>query len=363
MITTIIQEAVMSWLNQTKKTSLSIDISATSIKLLELIQKSDTYRVERFSIVSLPPEAASQKKVSPILLADGIKNALRKSGSTLKKAIVAVTESAIMTKTISLPASLTDDEIEEELIMTADQYLPYSLDDLNFDFEIQGINKNKPELVDVLLVASRKENVDERIEALSLAGLKATIVDVEGYAVENAYSLISPPLSDTNSDQTIAIIDIGSTMTSLTILYNGKSIYTRGQSFGGKQLTEEIQRHYGLSYEKAGLAKKQGGLPDNYTETILEPFQKSLVQQIQRALQSFTSSNSNRSLDGMILAGGCASMLGIDKLVGKHLNMPVNIANPFINMSLSPHIDKQSLYQEAPSLMLACGLALRGFDV
>ncbi len=352
----------MSWFNRTKKASLSIDISATSIKLLELKHLENAYQVERFSIISLPSDAASQKKVSPTILADGIKKALRNSGSSLKQAVVAVTESAIMTKTISLPAALTDDEMEEELIMTADQYLPYSLDDLNFDFEVQGINKLKPEMVDVLLVASRRENVDDRIEALSLAGLKASIVDVEGYAIENAYSILSTSFSDTNIDQTIAIVDIGSTMISVTILYNGKVIYTRGQSFGGKQLTEEIQRHYGLTYEKAGLLKRQGGLPDNYTETILDPFQKSLVQQIQRALQAFASSNTNRSLNGMILAGGCALLPGIDKLVESHLNIPINIANPFSNMSQSQYINTQSLYQNAPSLMLACGLALRGLD-
>ena len=362
IIDTIKQEAPMSWFNRTKKASLGIDISATAIKLLELIRTDNSYQVAHFSIVSLPQNSASQKRISTTVIADSIKKALKKSGSSLKHAVVAVTESAIMTKTISLPASLTDDEMEEELIMTADQYLPYSLDDLNFDFEVHGINKHNPEMVDVFLVASRRENVDERIEALSLAGLKATIVDVESYAMENAFSMLSPPFLNPSNDQTIAIVDIGSTITSLIILYNGKVIYTRSQSIGGKQLTEEIQRHYGLTYENAGLAKKQGGLPDNYTETILYPFQKSLIQQIQRSLQSFTSSNTYKSIDGIILAGGCASMPDIDQLIQSHLNIPVNIANPFLNMPLSNNINAQSLHPEAPSLMLACGLALRGFE-
>jgi type IV pilus assembly protein PilM len=352
----------MSWFNRTKKASLGIDISATAIKLLELIRTDNSYQVAHFSIVSLPQNSASQKRISTTVIADSIKRALKKSGSSLKHAVVAVTESAIMTKTISLPASLTDDEMEEELIMTADQYLPYSLDDLNFDFEVHGINKHNPEMVDVFLVASRRENVDERIEALSLAGLKATIVDVESYAMEHAFSMLSPTFLNPSNDQTIAIVDIGSTITSLIILYNGKVIYTRSQSIGGKQLTEEIQRHYGLTYENAGMAKKQGGLPDNYTETILYPFQKYLIQQIQRSLQSFTSSNTYKNIDGIILAGGCASMPDIDQLIQSHLNIPVNIANPFLNMPLPHHINAQSLYPEAPSLMLACGLALRGFE-
>jgi len=352
----------MSWFNRTQKASLSIDISVSAIKLLELSRTGNGYRVEHFSIISLPHDFAMQKKISSTILAEGIKKAWEESGSTLKQAVVAVSESAIMTKTISLPASLTDDEIEEELIMSADQYLPYSLDDLYFDYAVQNINKNNPEMVDVLLVASRRENVDNRIEALSLAGLKASIVDVEAYAMRNAFSILPTPSPDINVDKTIALIDIGSTITSLTILYNGDVIYTGSQSVGGKQLTEEIQHHYNISYEKAGLAKKQGGLPDNYDELILYPFQKLLVQKIQRALQAFTSSNTNRSIDRILLAGGCASMTNIDKVVESHLNIPVKIANPFINMSLSQHIDLQAFYQKAPSLMLACGLALRGFD-
>ncbi|RIZ65369.1 MAG: pilus assembly protein PilM [Methylococcales bacterium] len=353
----------MSWFNRTKKSSLGIDISGTTIKLLELKRTGNSYQVAHFSIVSLPPDSSSQKRISTSLIAEGIIKALKKSGSSSKQAVVAVTESAIMTKTLSLTASLTDDEMENELILTADQYLPYSLDELNFDFEVQGINQHNTELVDVLLVASRRENVDDRIEALALAGLKASIVDVEGYALENAFSILSTSfLNPDKDDHTIAIVDIGSTLTSLTILNNGKVIYTRSQSIGGKQLTEEIQRHYGLTYEDAGLAKKQGGLPDNYQETILQPFQKSLIQQIQRSLQSFNSSGTSKNIDGIILAGGCASMIDLDLLIQSQLNIPVNIANPFLNMQLSKQVNAKSLYQDSPSLMLACGLALRGFE-
>ena len=352
----------MSWFNRTKKASLSIDISGAAIKLLELTRTGSGIRVEHFSIISLPNDFASQKKISSHILAESIKKAIKESGSKLKQAVVAVTEAAIMTKTINLPASLKDDEIEEELIMTADQYLPYSLDDLYFDYEVQSTNKLNPDMVDVLLVASRRENVDERIEALSLAGLKASIVDVESYAMKNAFSILTTTLPDKKDNQTIAIVDIGSTMTSLTVLFRGEVIHTSSQSFGGKQLTEEIQRQYNISYENADLGKKTGNLPANYIEIILNPFQKSLVQKIQRALQSFTSSSTNRTIDRILLAGGGASMTNIDQLLESNLNIPVTVANPFINMSLSQHINLQALYQQAPSLMLTCGLALRGFD-
>jgi len=151
-------------------------------------------------------------------------------------------------------------------------------------------------------------------------------------------------------------------MTTLNIMHEGRAIYTREQGFGGKQLTEEIQRRYGLSYEEAGLAKRHGGLPDNYESDVLAPFKRALVQQVARSLQFFISSSANRSIDSIVLAGGCASIAGIDKLVEQELGIPALIANPFINMALSSKIKPQSLSNDASSMMIACGLALRSFD-
>jgi type IV pilus assembly protein PilM len=151
-------------------------------------------------------------------------------------------------------------------------------------------------------------------------------------------------------------------MATLNVLHDGRVVYTREQGFGGKQLTEEIQRRYGLSYEEAGLAKRHGGLPDNYTVDVLDPFKKAMVQQIQRSLQFFVSSSANRGIDSIVLAGGCASITGIDKLVEKSLGLPVYIANPFINMTLSKKIKPHALSNDAPTMMIACGLALRSFD-
>ena len=252
--------------------------------------------------------------------------------------------------------------MEEQIMIEADQYVPYSLDEVNFDFEVQCKNENNPEMVDVLLVASRRENVDDRVEALSNAGLKASIVDVEAFAMEKAFSLLSDQFADSTGDKTVAIADIGSTISTLNVLHNGKSVYTREQGFGGKQLTEEIQRRYGLSYEEAGLAKRQGGLPDNYIVDVLDPFKNAMVQQIQRSLQFFVSSSANIGIDSIVLAGGCASIPGVEGLVEKMLGVPVYIANPFINMTLSNKIKPQILSDDAPTMMIACGLALRSFD-
>jgi type IV pilus assembly protein PilM len=353
----------MSWFSHKQNTVLSIDISTAAVKMLELSRIGVRYRVDSYAIAPLPKDAVIDKNVANVnLISDTIKIALKQSGTKLKQATVAVSGSSVMTKIITMDASLSENEMEEQIMIEADQYVPYSLEEVNFDFEVQGFNENNPEMVDVLLAASRRENVDNRVEALAKAGLKTKIVDVEAFAMENAFSLIAEQFADSIEGQTVAIADIGATITTLNVLHSSRSIYTREQAFGGRQLTEEIQRRYGLSYEEAGLAKRHGGLPDNYNTDVLDPFKRAIVQQIQRSLQFFVSSSANRSIDRIILAGGCASIQSIDQLIEKNLGIPVYIANPFVNMKLSNKVKPQALSNDAPSLMIACGLALRSFD-
>ncbi len=342
---------------------LGIDISTAAVKLLELSRTGARYKVESYSVAPLPQDAIIDKNIANVeVIGEAIKAAFKQSGSRAKRACVAVAGSSVMTKIISMPASLSDAEMEEQIMVEADQYIPYSLDEVNLDFEVQGTSKNNPDMLDVLLAASRRENIEDRVAALNHAGLKAVIVDVEAFAMENAFTLLADQLPDNIENKTIAIADIGATMTALNILHNGKTIYTREQGFGGRQLTEEIQRRYGLSYEEAGLAKKHGGLPDNYINDVLEPFKKAMLQQIARSLQFFVSSSANRGIDGLILAGGCASIQGIEKLVERDLGIPSYIANPIINMALSSRVKPQSLSNDTPAMMIACGLALRSFD-
>ena len=353
----------MSWFNRGQSAVIGIDISSAAIKILELSRSNARYRVEGYAVAALPPDTVVDKNiVDTDVIAEAIKKAIKQSGIKTKLACVAVAGSSVMSKVISMPASLTEEEMEEQIMIEADQYVSYSLDEVNLDFEIQGETEDNPDMVDVLLAASRQENIEERVEALEKAGLKAHIVDVEAFAMENAFSLLLDQLPQNIEDQTIAIADIGATLSTLNIIHGGRTIYTREQPFGGKQLTEEIQRRYGLSYEEAGLAKRQGGLPDNYITDVLEPFKKAMVQQIARSLQIFVSSSSNRAVDSIVLAGGCSSITGLEKLVEQQLGISAYIANPFINMALSNKVRPQNLSNDAPSMMIACGLALRSFD-
>ncbi|RKZ35720.1 MAG: pilus assembly protein PilM [Gammaproteobacteria bacterium] len=339
---------------------IGLDVSSTAVKLLELARTGDRYRVESYSVEPLPANAEVEKNITEVeLVGESIRRAVSRSGTKNKTAAVAVAGSAVITKVITMPADLSDDDMEGQIRLEADQYIPYSLDEVNLDFEVMGPSESDPDRVDVLLAAARSENVDVRIAAAELGGLSAKIVDVEAFALENAVGLLAHDLPGTGIGQTIALVDIGATMTTLSVLSDLKIIYAREQVFGGKQLTEEIQRRYGLTYEEAGLAKRQGGLPDNYGPEVLEPFKESMGQQVSRALQFFYSSSQYGEVDRIILAGGCASIEGADEVIGQKTGAEVTVANPFANMSLSSSVRPQVLSNDAPSLMIACGLAMR----
>ena len=341
---------------------LGLDISSTSVKLLELSRDGRRYRVEAYGVTSLPPNAVVEKNINEVEgVAEAIRRVVDSSKTKIKNVAVAVAGSAVITKVIEMEKGLNEDAMETQITIEADQYIPYPLDEVAIDFEIQGPSDRSPEQVNVLLAACRKENVDLRVDALEMAGLDTTVVDVEAYAMERAFDLVADQLGY-RDDQLVAIVDVGATMTTLSVLTEGHTVYTREQLFGGKQLTEEIQRRYGLSVEEAGLAKKQGGLPDDYETEVLEPFQDAVVQQVTRSLQFFFSSSQYNEVDHIVLAGGVASMTGLSELVQDKLGTPTTIANPFANMAVASRVNAMALSNDAPALMIACGLAMRSFD-
>ncbi|MBI2970479.1 MAG: pilus assembly protein PilM [Gammaproteobacteria bacterium] len=342
---------------------LGVDISATAVKLLELSRSGSRYRVESYAVEPLPPNSVVDKNITDIdAVGEAVGRAVKKSGSKLKTAAAAVAGSSVITKIIEMPANLSDADMANQIQVEADQYIPFPLEEVALDFEVLGPNQANPDRVDVLLAASRSDNVDVRVGALGIGGLTARVIDVEAFALENSVRLIAQDQFGGGEDLIVAVADVGSSVTTFSVLEKLKIIYSREQPFGGAQLTEEIQRRYGLSYEEAGLAKKQGGLPENFVPEVLEPFKDNMAQQISRAQQFFYSSSHIANIDQLILAGGCASIEGIAELVEAKIGIPTKIANPFANMSVSSRVPAQTLGNDGPALLVSCGLALRSFD-
>ena len=339
---------------------VGLDISSSAVKLLELSRNGNRYRVESYAVEPLPPNSVVEKNITDVeAVGEAVRRAMKRSGAHTRNAAVAVAGSSVITKVIPMPNNLSDDELHSQIEMEADQYVPYPLEEVSLDFEVLGQSDNNPDTVDVLLAACRTETIDMRTAAVENGGLD---IKVEAYATENAFQLLLDQVPDHGSDKTVAVIDVGSTMTTLNVVHDSKLIYTRDQVFGGKQLTEEIMRRYGLSFEEAGMAKRQGGLPENYEPEVLEPFKEAMCQQVSRSLQFFFGSSQYNSVEQIILAGGSASVPGITDLLQERLGVETLVANPFASMSLSSRVKPQSLSNDAPALLIACGLALRSFD-
>lgn len=345
------------------KTVLGLDLSSTSVKLLELVQTSAGLRVESYAVAPLPANSIVENTISsPENVASTIELAVEKSKTKCKQGAVAVSGSAVITKVIEMDADLNDEQREYEIGRDAEQYIPFPITEVALDFEVLRELPDNPDRVDVLLAACRREVVESRSETLAMAGITAKVVDIESNAMERAFSLIREQLPNVDDSTTVAVMDIGATMTSLIVLEGGEAAYTREQLFGGQQLTEDIQRRYGLSVEEAGVAKKQGGLPDDYETEVLGPFLDNLVQQISRSLQFYSSAGGKDQVDYLVLAGGVASMAGLADLVQEKLEVPCLVANPFAEMSVSSKVNAMALSNDAPALMIACGLAMRSFD-
>jgi type IV pilus assembly protein PilM len=341
---------------------VGVDISSTAVKLLQLSRVGNRYRVEHYAVEPLPPNAVVEKNIVEVeAVGEAIKRAVARSGTRVKHAAAAVAGSSVITRVIGMPNDLEGDELESQIELEAANYVPYPIDEVNHDFEVLGPMPGSPDMVQVLLAASRSENVEVRASALELGGLTPRVMDVEAFAIENAFALLADTLSSPR-DGLVALVDSGATMTTLNVLRNGRSLYHREQVFGGKQLTDEVMRRYGLSYEEAGLAKRQGGLPESYQAEVLEPFKEAMVQQVSRLLQFFYAGSEFNRVDQIVLAGGGASIPRIAEMVEEQLGVPTTVANPLAHMTLGPRVQAHALAQDAPALMIACGLALRSFD-
>lgn len=351
----------MRLLTKSNRQLVGVDITSTSVKMVEITRQQGLFHLKNYGIEPLARGLVADKNIVEVEAVSEAVNKLYRSHSFgSKNAATAVSGAAVISKIIEMDTVMSDTEREARIRLDADQYIPYPLSEVNIDFEVLGPSATTEGQSRVLLVASRSENVEQRVEVLALGGLDAKVMDVESYAIERTFQLIVDSLP--GQPQNIALIDIGHSQTTLYIAKDGEFIYSREQLFGGSQLTESIQNRYGLTYEEATLNKRNMTLPDDYQNDVLMPFLDSIVQQITRSLQFYFSSSQSHQVDHILLSGGSASIPGLASMVEQKLGSRTSIANPFGNMTVSNHINTDALIMDAPSLMAACGLALRSFD-
>jgi type IV pilus assembly protein PilM len=343
---------------------IGADLSSSSIKMVELAEVGrGLYRVERYAIEPLPRDSVVEGNINNLdAVSDALKRCHKRLGTSIKNLALALPNAAVISKRIYVPAGQTEEELEVQVETEANQYIPFSLDEVNLDFQVLGPAPNNAEDVEVLIAASRKEKIEDRVAAAEAAGLKATVMDVDLYAAQAAFELMIGGSADEGKDENIAMVDVGATTMAVNVIRNGQSIYLREQPFGGNELTREIQNKFGLSADEAEVAKRDGGLPPEYETEILQPFVDKMGLEIARALHFFFSSTPYNQVAQIVLAGGCAAIPGADEAISRRTQVPTVVANPFVNMDVSPKVKVKSLTQDAPSLMVACGLALRRFD-
>lgn len=341
---------------------VGLDITSSSVKIVELESSGKGgYRVEHYAIEPLPRDAVVDGNIMNLeAVGECVKRAWVKSGSRIREVALALPTAAVITKKIVMPAGLREDEMESQVETEANQYIPFALDEVNLDFQVLGASATSAEDVDVLIAAARKDKVEDRVAAAQAAGLKAVVMDVESFAAEAAFTVIQQQLGNT-AGQTIALLDLGATMIKLYVLRDSQMLYTREQTFGGNLLTQEIQRHFNLSPEEAEAAKRNGGLPDNYRSDVLQPFTETLAMEIARALQFFFTSTQYNQVNQLLLAGGCAMIPGLTKIVEERVQVPAVVANSFANMAAT-NAQARTLNLYASSLVTACGLALRRYQ-
>jgi len=340
---------------------VGVDIGSSSVKLVVLSRHGSQIGLDAYAVVALPHSAVVDNHIQEIgLVAESIERGVKICGGKIGSAVTAVPSSAVIIKHMEMSNAFTEAELEDQIKVEADQFIPYSLDEVAIDFELRGPCSHNPNLNEILLVACRNQDVEQREAAINSAGLKCEVVDVDNYAVERLLPKIS------NSDDQnglVAIVDIGSSTLTLNVFRGDKIIYNREQAFGGSELTNSISQHYGMPQEEVEQALRLGEISDEVREMLVEPFKFTVSQQVSRAMQFFYSSGIQDPLSKLFLAGGTTSIAGLTDQLEEDLGLAVEMANPFMAMDIGAKVNRDRLLKDAPTLAKACGLALRSFDL
>jgi type IV pilus assembly protein PilM len=338
---------------------IGVDIGSSSVKLAAVAGSGKSAELIAYAIVSLPASAVIDGNVQePDVVAEAIERGLKISGAKQKLAVTSVPSSAVITKELQISNVFVGMELEEQVRIEADQFVPYALDEVALDFQVIGPLKGNPQLNEILLVACRRDDVSAREDALDTAGLKCAVVDVDTYVVER----VLPWLDRDKEAGTIGIVDIGASTLTLNVLRDGKVIYNREQAFGGNELTNTIHKQYGIDVAEVEKQLRMREISEEIEEMLVQPFASAVAQQVSRSLQFFYSSGARNQLDRLYLCGGVAGIDDLEAIVGTEIGVDTFIANPAAAMKVASRINPAKLEVDAPALVKAVGLALRSLE-
>ncbi|MDX8397891.1 MAG: type IV pilus assembly protein PilM [Mariprofundaceae bacterium] len=346
---------------------VAIDISSTGVKLVELSHSHSGYEIKAMAHVPLPRDAIVESTViDSMAVSQALLDVLEAAGTSTHKVAIAVSGNAVIIKNISMP-TLTELELETQIEFEADQHVPYDIEDVYLDFQILGENVDDKEQMDVVLVACKREIVDDYQLVLSEAGLEAKCVDCAVFALENAAEaagLMENDVVDSfeeDSTGAIALINIGANLMNINILQNGHMAFVRDQFYGGQNLTEEIQKEHNLSYQAAEDLKK-GSFSDVSAEAV-ERFYIGLTSELVRSLDFYAANHAENPVQKLYLMGGTALLPNIATEIEQRLGIDAEVVNPFNKIKVNPKkFDQDYLNSIGPMLMVPIGLALRSFD-
>ncbi len=331
---------------------IGLDIGTNSIKLLEIEESKGGYRLKNFGIADLPKDSIVN---GSIVNHEGLVSALQKLTSNLKikakNTVASISGNPVIIKKITMPLT-TDEELEESIKFEAEQYIPFDLQEVNIDFQILNVEEEKADQMNVMLVAAKKVMIEEYTKVLMDAGLKPIILDVDVFALENAFEMNY----QVEENQNIALIDIGASTININITKDNVSAFTRDIFLGGNQITEELQKKFSISFEEAEAMKTGGGLED---EDIIKQGCDNITSEIKKSLDFYTSTT-YESIAKIYLSGGCAKIAGIRESIEEMLNVPAEIIDCLQNIKYDgSSFDQEYIEDITPLASVSVGLALR----
>lgn len=350
---------IASLLRGVNRPLLGVDISSSSVKIVEVSGSVSDITLTGYAIEPLDKGIVEEGTITDVSkVSEALRRCHKRLRSGTKRCALALPSSNVIKKTVQIQSNLNEQDLEAQIESEANQYIPFSLDEVSLDYQLIGPS-GKEGMNDYLIAAARRERVEERVAAAEGAGLVPIIMDDEGIALQAALSYVSDDVPET---ATVVMVSLGAQKMQFLFIESGNIVNSREHTFGGWLLTQEMMRIYGWTSEQSERAKRQRQFPPNFDQEILKPFLNKLSLEVSRGLQYYRAASRKDKIDLIMLAGGASATPGVAEIIPQKTNIKTIFANPFANIPTSNVIKRELLVEDAPSLLLALGLAMRRFE-